>query len=74
MKKLLESDGDLFAAALSQSIVSVWQPNAKGTFRRVDRGIIDAFTRKTIRMSTFSDDIAIYFRDDGTLFYVEIPL
>ncbi|WNR42074.1 hypothetical protein [Paenibacillus roseipurpureus] len=72
MKKLLRSDGDLFAAAISQSTVSVWQTDGKGKLVQVDRGIIEEFSPKTVRMSTVTDEIAFYFRDDGTMFYVEI--
>lgn len=72
MKKLLKLDGDLFAAAISQSTVSVWQSDTNGIYSEVDRGIIEEYTPKTIRMSTISDEIAFYFRDDGTLFYVDI--
>ncbi|MDR6549946.1 hypothetical protein [Paenibacillus qinlingensis] len=67
----LTSDGDLFAAALSQTTVSVWQTDEHGVYSEVDRGIIEEFTRISIRMSTISDEIAFYFRDDGTLFRAE---
>ncbi|MNW20067.1 hypothetical protein D3C71_2202920 [compost metagenome] len=67
----LTSDGDLFTAALSQSTVTVWQTDAKGVYCEVDRGIIDQFNRTAIRMITNTDEIAFYFRDDGTLFRVE---
>ncbi|GGI45093.1 hypothetical protein GCM10008018_10370 [Paenibacillus marchantiophytorum] len=71
MLKKLESDADLFAAALSQSSVSVWQTDIDGVYCEVDRGIIDRFTKNSVRLTTIQDEIAYYFRDDGTLFRVE---
>lgn len=71
MPTMLESDGDLFAAALSQTPVSVWQTDADGVYCEVDRGIIEKFTNKSIRLSTKTDEIAYYFRDDGTIFRAE---
>lgn len=71
MPKMLESDADLFTAALSQTPVSVWQTDADGVYCEVDRGIIEKFTNKSVRLSTRTDDIAYYFRDDGTLFRAE---
>ncbi|MEC0231922.1 hypothetical protein [Paenibacillus alba] len=71
MTKSLESDADLFIAALSQTPVSVWQPDANGVYCEVDRGIIDKFTEKSVRLNTKTDEIAYYFRDDGTLFRAE---
>ncbi|CAN7540175.1 hypothetical protein LJR153_003888 [Paenibacillus sp. LjRoot153] len=71
MMMTLTSDGDLFTAALSQTTVSVWQTDENGVYREVDRGIIEEFTRISIRMSTISDEIAFYFRDDGTVFRAE---
>ncbi|CAN7671405.1 hypothetical protein [Paenibacillus sp. LjRoot56] len=71
MMMTLTSDGDLFIAALSQTTVSVWQTDENGVFCEVDRGIIEEFTRISIRMSTITDEIAFYFRDDGTEFRVE---
>ncbi|RTE02989.1 hypothetical protein [Paenibacillus whitsoniae] len=72
MRKLLESDADLFTAALSQSTVSVWQTDAVGVYCEVERGIIEKFTKSSIQLSTKSDTISIYYRDDGTLFQVEL--
>lgn len=72
MWKTLKLDGDLFAAALSQTTVSVWQKDEHDVYREVDRGIIEEFTRKSIRMSTITDEIAFYFRDDGTLFRADV--
>ncbi|WP_376769366.1 hypothetical protein [Paenibacillus germinis] len=71
MPKMLESDAELFAAALSQTPVSVWQTDAHGVYREVDRGIIEKFTNKSVRLSTRTDEIAYYFRDDGTKFRAE---
>ncbi|NRF96227.1 hypothetical protein HQN89_36270 [Paenibacillus frigoriresistens] len=72
MRKTLKSDGDLFTPALSQTTVSVWQTDANGLYCEVDRGIIEEFTRTSVRLSTISDEIAFYFRDDGTLFRAEM--
>ncbi|NRF93394.1 hypothetical protein HQN89_20770 [Paenibacillus frigoriresistens] len=71
MHKMLETDADLFVAALSQTPVTVLQTNADGFYCEVDRGIIEKFTKKSVRLSTRTDDIAYYFRDDGTIFRVE---
>ncbi|NOV03967.1 hypothetical protein [Paenibacillus planticolens] len=71
MHRMLESDADLFAAALSQTTVSVLQTDADGVYCEVDRGIIEKFTDKSVRLSTITDEIAYYYRDDGTLFRVE---
>lgn len=71
MHKILESDADLFTAALSQTPVSVLQTDVDGVYCEVDRGIIEKFTNKSVRLSTITDEIAYYYRDDGTLFRVE---
>jgi hypothetical protein len=71
MHKTLTSDVDLFTAALSQTPVSVWQPDATGVYCEVDRGIIEKFTNTIVRLRTIMDEIAYYFRDDGTIFKVE---
>lgn len=71
MQKMLESDADLFIAALSQSTVSVLQTDADGVYCEVDRGIIEKFTNKSVRLSTIMDEISYYYRDDGTIFRVE---
>ncbi|OCT13468.1 hypothetical protein A8709_17845 [Paenibacillus pectinilyticus] len=72
MRKTLKSDGDLFTAALSQTTVSVWQPDENGMYTEVDRGIIEEYTQSSVRLSTITDEIAFYFRDDGTLFRAEV--
>ncbi|MCD1257540.1 hypothetical protein B5M42_001650 [Paenibacillus athensensis] len=48
--KLLDTDTELFAAALSQTSVYVWSLDTYGVFFQVGTGIIEKFTPDYVRV------------------------
>jgi hypothetical protein len=71
MAKTIETDMDLLAAALSQVRVSVWQADATDVYCEVDRGFIDKYTPKSVRVISEKTGQPTYYWRDSTLFVIE---
>lgn len=71
MPRTIESDIDLLAAAMSQVLVSVWQADIDGVYCEIDRGYINKYSAKSVRLVSEHTGRPVYYWRDTSLFLIE---
>jgi hypothetical protein len=63
--KLLDTDIELFTAALSQTYVYVWSLDQQGVYFQVDRGVIEMYSSDHVKLknSQNTSESMIYPRE-----------
>jgi hypothetical protein len=53
--KMLESDTELFTAALTQTLVFVWSLDQYGIYYQVDTGLIEKYSQEHVMLRSSED-------------------
>ncbi|MEK6993461.1 hypothetical protein NST08_24645 [Paenibacillus sp. FSL K6-1566] len=64
----LSQDVHFFAAALSQTLISVWDEDPAGEYVEVERGYIDRYTADYVRIRNAETGCRTYFSRDTAMF------
>ncbi|PAK55405.1 hypothetical protein [Paenibacillus sp. 7541] len=64
----LYQDVHFFAAALSETLVSVWEEDPAGEYVEVERGIIDRYTADYVRVRNATTGSMTHYSRDTAMF------
>ncbi|MEK4115602.1 hypothetical protein NST44_05290 [Paenibacillus sp. FSL W8-0919] len=64
----LSQDVHFFAAALSETLVSVWEEDPSGEYFEVERGIIDRYTADYVRVRNVESGVRTHYSRDTAMF------
>ncbi|MGC6589848.1 hypothetical protein ACPV3A_33565 [Paenibacillus sp. Dod16] len=64
----LSMDVHFFAAALSETLISVWEEDTAGVYAEVERGIIDRYTADYVRVRNVETGSRTYYSRDTAMF------
>ncbi|MDO7907055.1 hypothetical protein Q5741_11570 [Paenibacillus sp. JX-17] len=63
--RILDKNIDFFVAALSQSLVSVWQEDPAGVYCEIGVGYVEQFSDDTIRIRSEEGRLSYFARDNA---------
>ncbi|WP_235613042.1 hypothetical protein [Paenibacillus sp. LC231] len=64
----LSMDVHFFAAALSESLVSVWEEDPAGVYVEAERGFIDRYTADYVRVRNVDTGCRTHYSRDTAMF------
>lgn len=64
----LSMDVHFFAAALSESLVSVWEEDTAGVYVEAERGLIDRYTADYVRVRNAETGVRTHYSRDTAMF------
>lgn len=64
----LYQDVHFFAAALSETLISVWEEDPTGVYVEAERGFIDRYTADYVRVRNVETGVHTYYSRDTAMF------